>query len=73
MLLNDVADVTVVQPVVVGGVDDSVTCQPVTPTVSLAVKLLIATVRLDAVAGKVKADTVGGVVSGSVIVQARPV
>ena len=48
--------------------DDSVTIYPVTATLSLAVKLLMATVRLVAVDGMVKAVTVGFVVSGSVMV-----
>ena len=54
MLLNDVVDDIVVQPVVVGGVADSVTCQPVTPTASVAVKVDIGTVRDVEVAGTVK-------------------
>ena len=55
-------------PVAEGVVDDSLTMQPVTPTLSVAVKLVIGTVRLVAVAGMVKAVTVGAVVSERVMV-----
>ncbi len=48
-----------------GAVLLSVTWKPVTPVLSLAVKLLIATVNDVAVAGIVKAVTDGAVVSGT--------
>ena len=58
------------QPLAVakGLVDDSLTMYPVTNTLSVAVRLLTATVSEVAVAGTVKVFTVGAVVSVSVIV-----
>jgi hypothetical protein len=51
-----------------GALDDSPTMYPVTSRLSVAVKLVIGTVRVLAVAGTENAVTVGAVVSGSVMV-----
>ena len=54
-----------------GAVADSVTIYPVTPTLSVAVKVVMETVNEEDVAGMVNPVTVGGVVSaagGSVMV-----
>ena len=51
-----------------GAVANSVTIYPVTPTVSVAVKVLIETTNEEAVAGMVNPVTMGAAVSGRVIV-----
>ena len=54
--------------VAAGAVADSVMMYPVTPTLSVAVKVVIETVNEEDVAGIVNAVTLGAVASGSVIV-----
>jgi hypothetical protein len=50
-------------PAAGGALGVSVTTYPVTPTLSVAVKVLIGTLSVVAVTGTVKAVTVGGVAS----------